>query len=99
MLAQVAQRGGSPIHGNFHGLDEALSDLIQLEMSLLMAGAWTRWALEVPPNPFCDSMCIIHPMVPQVLLQHSPLPPITPQIPLEHCELMVTPGISLLCVT
>ena len=31
-------------------LDGALSNLIELKMSLLMAGGWTRWALKVPSN-------------------------------------------------
>jgi len=31
-------------------LDGALSNLIQLKMSLIIAGAWTRWPLKVPSN-------------------------------------------------
>lgn len=45
-MAQVAQRGGSLISRNIQGLDEALSDLIQLKMSLLMARGWTRRLLD-----------------------------------------------------
>ena len=39
-------------------LDGALSNLIELKMSLLMAGGWTRWPLKGPfsPKPFYDSM-------------------------------------------
>ena len=32
-------------------LDGPLSNLIQLKMSLLTAGCWTRWPLKVPSNP------------------------------------------------
>ena len=32
-------------------LDGALSNLIELKMSLLMAGGWTRWPLKVPSHP------------------------------------------------
>ena len=33
-------------------LDGALSTQVQMEMSLLMAGGWTRWPLiKVPSNP------------------------------------------------
>jgi len=35
-------------------LDGALSNLIQLKMSLLMAGGWTRWPLKVLSNPNCS---------------------------------------------
>lgn len=77
-LARVAQRGGSPIPRNIHSLDEALSDLIQLKMSLLMARGWTRRPLDVPPNPFCDSTLLGSS---QELHQHSSLPPVTPHIP------------------
>jgi len=42
MLAQVAQRGGAPSLGTFKArLDGALSNLVWLEMSLLLAGGWT----------------------------------------------------------
>jgi len=33
------------------GLDEALSDLINLKMSLLTTGIWARWPLKIPSNP------------------------------------------------
>jgi len=40
-------------------LDGALSSLIWVKMSLLMAGGWTRWPAKVPSHPnhslFCDS--------------------------------------------
>lgn len=84
-LAQVAQRGGSPIPRNIPSLDEALSDLIQLKMSLLMARGWTRRPLDVPPNPFCDSKLNGSS---QELLQHSSLPLITPHIPVELWEFL-----------
>jgi len=32
-------------------LDGALSNLIELKMSLLTAGGWVRWPLKVPSNP------------------------------------------------
>jgi len=32
-------------------LDRALRDLVQLKMSLLMAGGWTGWPSKVPSNP------------------------------------------------
>jgi len=33
------------------GLDGALSNLIRVKTSLLMAGGWDRWALKVPSHP------------------------------------------------
>lgn len=93
--AQAAQRGGSPIPRNIHGLDEALSDQIQLKMSLLMARVWTRRPLDVPPNPFSDSTC----MVP--LRSSSSTVPCLPSLltPQWSTGRMLTPGISLLGVT
>jgi len=44
--------GDAPFLGTFQiRLDGALSNLIQLKMSLLMAGGWTRWPLKVLCNP------------------------------------------------
>ena len=37
-------------------LDGALSNVIELQKSLPMAGGWTRWPSEVPSNPFYDSI-------------------------------------------
>jgi len=41
----------APSLGTFKArLDRALSNLIQLKLSLLTAGGWTRWPLKVPSN-------------------------------------------------
>ena len=43
---------GAPSLEMFQGrLDVALGNLIQLKMSLLMAGGWARWPLKVPSSP------------------------------------------------
>ena len=41
-------------------LDEALSNLIQLDMSLLTARGWTKWPLKVPPNPNYSMISIVN---------------------------------------
>ena len=52
-LAQAAQRGARwPIPGNIQGqAGRALSNLIQLKVSLPMAGGWAGGTLKVPSHP------------------------------------------------
>jgi len=52
----------APSLGTFKArLDGALSNLIQLKMSLLTAGVWARWPLKVPSNPKCSVIlrCVV----------------------------------------
>lgn len=64
-------------------------------MILIMLRGWTRSPLDVPPNPFWDSMC----MVP--LRSSSSTVPCLPSLPTSQWSTgrMLTPGISLLFVT